>query len=210
MTKQLAFYVDTSVCAKCKACQIACQDKNNLPAHMRWRRVLPYEGGTWIPDPSRNNLLRPSGVFSYSISISCMHCQNPICVEVCPAGAIIKRDDGVVYIDQDRCIGCRYCEWACPYGGVHFDEEVGTMSKCDFCRDLLDKGGNPACVDACVMRALKFGDLEDLRAEYGDLAEIAPLPSADLTNPSIVLKPHKDAQPSDQGSGKIKQLPEEM
>lgn len=210
MTKQLAFYVDTSACAKCKACQIACQDKNNLPAHMRWRRVLPYEGGTWIPDRSRNNLLRPRRIFSYSVSISCMHCQNPICAEVCPAGAIIKRDDGVVYIDQDRCIGCRYCEWACPYGAVHFDEEAGTMSKCDFCRDLLAKGENPACVDACVMRALKFGDLEELRAEYGDVAEIEPLPSADLTNPSIVLKPHRDAQPSGEGRGKINHLPEEM
>lgn len=210
MAKQLAFYIDTSACAKCKACQIACQDKNDLPAHMRWRRVIPYEGGSWIPDPTYRRPLRPNGVFSYSVSISCMHCQEPVCVEVCPAAAIKKRDDGVVYIDQEQCIGCRYCEWACPYGAMHFDDATGTMSKCDFCRDLLAEGKNPACVDACVNRALKFGELEELRAEHGDLDAIEPLPRADMTRPSIVITPHKHAQLSGHGKGKINYLPEEM
>jgi len=139
-----------------------------------------------------------------------MHCQEPICVEVCPAAAIKKRDDGVVYIDEDQCIGCRYCEWACPYGAMHFDDATGTMSKCDFCRDLLAEGKNPACVDACVNRALKFGDLEELRAEYGELDAIEPLPPSDMTQPSVVITPHKNAQLSGQGRGEINYLPEEM
>jgi anaerobic dimethyl sulfoxide reductase subunit B (iron-sulfur subunit) len=210
MTNQLAFYMDTSACAKCKVCQIACQDKNDLPAEMRWRRVIPYEGGSWIPDPSHKRPLRPNGVFSYSVSISCMHCQEPICVDVCPAAAIKKREDGVVYIEQEQCIGCRYCEWACPYGAMHFNEAAGTMSKCDFCRDLLAEGKNPACVDACVNRALKFGDLEELRAEYGDLDAIEPLPRSDMTRPSVVITPHKHAQLSGRGKGKVNYLPEEV
>jgi anaerobic dimethyl sulfoxide reductase subunit B len=210
MSKQLAFYIDTSACAKCKACQIACQDKNNLPAHMRWRRVIPYEGGTWIPDPNNRRLMKPSGVFAYSVSISCMHCEDPICAEVCPTGATIKRNDGVVYVDVNKCIGCRYCEWACPYGARHFDDTAGVMSKCDFCRDLLAQGKNPACVDACVMRALKFGELEELRAQYGEVAAIEPLPDASLTHPALVVTPHKNAQPTGFGRGKISHLPEEV
>lgn len=209
MTKQLAFYMDTSSCAKCKACQIACQDKNNLPSQIRWRRVLPYEGGTWVPDPNDRTMWKPSGVFAYSVSEACMHCQDPICVEVCPTGASIKRADGVVYIDQELCIGCRYCEWACPYGSRHFSEETGTMTKCDFCRDLIDQGKNPACVDACVMRALNFGELEDLRARYGDVNAVEPLPKGDITNPSVVITPHKHAQFSGEGTGSYNLLPEE-
>lgn len=205
--EQLGFYIDLRSCSGCKACQIACRDKNNTNLGVLWRRVYEIGGGSW--QEQGDALI--DNTFSYFVSSACSHCNEPACVPVCPTGAITKRaEDGVVIIDRSKCIGCRYCEWACPYGAVHFDEEAGTMSKCDFCRDLLDKGENPACVDACVMRALKFGDLEELRAEYGDIAEIAPLPSADLTNPSIVIKPHRDAQPSGEGRGKINQLPEEM
>jgi anaerobic dimethyl sulfoxide reductase subunit B (iron-sulfur subunit) len=139
-----------------------------------------------------------------------MHCQNPLCVEVCPAGGITKREDGIVLIDQEACIGCRYCEWACPYGAPQFDEEVGVMTKCTLCSDLLDKGQNPACVDACVMRALDFGELDELRAKYGDVDAIEPLPRANITNPSIVITPHRDAEMSGSGTGRIISMPEEV
>jgi anaerobic dimethyl sulfoxide reductase subunit B (iron-sulfur subunit) len=138
-----------------------------------------------------------------------MHCADPICMKNCPADAISKRDDGVVLIDQSKCIGCRYCEWACPYGAVHFDESKGVMTKCTMCADLLDKGENPACVDACVMRAIEIGDLEELQAKYGTLNEIEPLPSASYTHPSIVITPHKNSQATGTGTGKISNLPEE-
>ena len=123
MTRQLAFYIDTSSCAKCKACQIACQDKNNLPADTRWRRVIPYEGGSWIPDPDHKDLMRPSGVFSYSVSISCMHCQNPICAEVCPVNLLpqqlywhAKHKDleKVQQFNLFDCIECGACSFVCP------------------------------------------------------------------------------------------------
>jgi anaerobic dimethyl sulfoxide reductase subunit B (iron-sulfur subunit) len=124
-------------------------------------------------------------------------------MEVCPASAISKREDGVVLIDKDLCIGCRYCEWACPYAAPQFNEEKGYMTKCDFCQDLQAKGQNPVCVDACVMRVLQFGELDELRAAHGNAASIEPLPNADLTSPALVVTPHKHAQTSGEGTGHI-------
>ena len=207
MAKQLAFYFDASACSNCKACQVACQDKNNLSAEIRWRRVLQYGGGNWV---QQGSTLIPSNLFTYSVSFACMHCQDPICAQVCPAAAITKRADGVVLIDQDKCIGCRYCEWACPYGAVHFNVEKGVMTKCTFCEDLLAQGQNPACVDACVMRAIEFGELDELRARYGSLDAIEPLPTADITRPALVITPHKHAQASGAGTGRLLNLPEEV
>jgi anaerobic dimethyl sulfoxide reductase subunit B (iron-sulfur subunit) len=209
MTKQLAFYFDASACGNCKACQVACQDKNGLPSYLRWRRVVQYAGGTWTPSPHHAGVMVPN-IFSYSISISCMHCEQPACAEVCPAAAITKREDGIVLVDQDKCIGCRYCEWACPYGAPQFDEKTKVMSKCTFCEDLLAQGKNPACVDACVMRCIHFGELDELRERFGDVTAVAPLPSSDITHPSLVLTPHQNAQPSDSKAGKLLNLPEEV
>lgn len=207
MAKQMAFYVNTSICIGCKACQTACKDKNNLPLGVLWRRVFEYGGGTWILQES---VPTPNGVFSYHISTACQHCENPICRDVCPTAAISKRADGIVLIDETKCIGCRYCEWACPYGAPQFNEEAGVMTKCNFCYDLQDQGLNPACVDACVMRCLDFGDLAELRQKYGNLDAIEPLPTADITHPSLVITPHKNAQVSGTGTGMIMNLPEEI
>jgi anaerobic dimethyl sulfoxide reductase subunit B (iron-sulfur subunit) len=139
-----------------------------------------------------------------------MHCEKPACVHACPTGAMTKREDGIVFVDQKLCIGCRYCEWACPYGAPQFIEEQGVMSKCNLCMDLIDEGGKPACVEACVMRALDFGDIEELRAKYGDLAAIEPLPDASITQPAMVITPHKHAQASGNGTGRILNLAEEL
>lgn len=209
MAKQLAFYFDASKCVACKACQVACQDKNNLPAASRWRRVLMYSGGSWTPDPENPGIMLPN-IFSYAISTACMHCERPLCMEVCPATAIHKRDDGVVLIDGSKCIGCRYCEWACPYGAPVFNEDAGVMTKCTFCEDLMATGGRPACVDACVVRCLDFGELEELQAKYGSLNEIEPWPEAKITHPAMVVTPHKHSQMSGKGTGRITNLPEEL
>jgi len=207
MAKQMAFYFNASTCTGCKACQVACQDRNNLPIDIRWRRVYQYGGGSWTPHP---NLLIANNIYVYSLSVACMHCENALCSKVCPTGAITKRSDGVVLLDSTKCIGCRYCEWSCPYGAPQFDEAAGVMTKCDFCQDLQAAGGNPACVDACVMRALEFGDLEELRAKYGDLASVEPLPKANITQPAFVMTSHKNSQPSGAGNGKLINLPEEV
>lgn len=204
--KQLGFYVNIADCTGCKACQIACKDKNDLPLGVRWRRVLEYSGGEWVP--SRDQMV-PSNVFTYFVSVSCMHCENPPCVDVCPVGGITKRDeDGVVIIDTDQCIGCRYCEWACPYGALYFNEEMNANTKCDFCVDLLARGENPACVDACPYRAIEYGPLDELQARHGNLTDPAPLPDPEITNPSVIYGPHRDTQTSQGATGEIMNLEE--
>ncbi len=207
MAKQKAFYFDASACIGCKACQIACKDKHDLPLGVRWRRVFEYGGGSWV---EQNGVKVPSSLFSSYLSTACQHCESPVCRDVCPVQAITKRDDGIVILDSDKCIGCRYCEWACPYGAPQFNEETKAMTKCHFCYDLQAQGLNPACVDACVMRCLDYGELDELRAKYGDLNEIEPLPTNEITHPSLVITPHKHSQKSGAGTGRILNLEEEV
>lgn len=193
MTKQYAFYFDSSACSGCKACQVACKDKHGLRVGILWRRVYEVTGGTW----TRSGEAWVSNVFAYNVSLACNHCELPICAEVCPTQATTKRADGIVLIDPEKCIGCKYCSWACPYGAPQYDAEAGHMTKCTFCADNLDAGLPPSCVAACPLRALDFGDRTELEAKYGASPEpgrtIYPLPEAALTEPALVTTPHKDA-----------------
>jgi anaerobic dimethyl sulfoxide reductase subunit B (iron-sulfur subunit) len=187
--RQYAFYFDSSACSGCKACQAACKDKHDLPVNILWRRVYEIAGGNWTKS---GNVWVP-GVFSYYVSMACHQCAKPICGDGCPTKAIYKRQDGIVLLDTEACIGCRLCEWACPYGALQFDEATRLMTKCHFCFDYIDLGKPPACVAACPMRALDFGELADLRKKYGGVSQVFPLPEAALTEPALVIKPHRDA-----------------
>lgn len=208
MSKQLAFYVDVSACVGCKACQIACKDKHGLPVGILWRRVMEYGGGEWIP---KEDILVPKNVFSYFIPIACNHCIRPVCVESCPTEAIYKReDDGLVLVDEAACIGCWECKSACPYGVPQVDEVKGCMTKCNFCQDLLADGENPACVDACPMRALGVGELVDLQSRFGDIHDMEPLPKGDVTRPALVMTPHRHSKKSGTGGGQILNLEGEI
>ena len=158
---QYGFYFDADRCGSCKACVMACRDKNDTLLGLKNRNVIDFGGGRWV---EKDGLVQPENVFVYSISISCNHCESPACVANCPTGAMIKRDeDGIVYVDESVCIGCGTCANACPYGAPKVSEERGVTSKCNFCMDYLDEGGRPACVDACLMRCLDFGDIAELR-----------------------------------------------
>lgn len=205
MAEQLAFYVDIAACTGCKACQIACKDRSHLPVGVNWRRVFEYSGGEWAKE---GELMVPNGLYTYFISSACMHCEKPLCMEVCPTKAISKREDGIVLIDPNRCIGCRYCQWACPYGAPQFDHDKGVMTKCDFCVDLQAKGDNPVCVDACPSRALDYGPLAELREKYGVLNDPAPLPDSSITFPAVVFNPSRDTRTSAIADGKIMNVEE--
>jgi anaerobic dimethyl sulfoxide reductase subunit B (iron-sulfur subunit) len=187
--KQYAFYFDSNACSGCKACQAACKDKHDLPVDVLWRRVYEITGGNWV----KSGDVWVPGVFSYYLSMACHHCEKPICGEACPTNAIYKRQDGIVILDTQSCIGCRYCEWACPYGAMQFVESERLMTKCHFCYDYIDLDKPPACVAACPMRALDFGELADLQKKYGGTRVVFPLPEASITEPALLIKPHKDA-----------------
>lgn len=187
--KQYGFYIDTVNCSGCKTCQVACQDKNNLEPDLLWRKIIDIEGGKW-QDVEGVYIEYP---FAYHVSMSCNHCIEPLCVNSCPTQAMYITDIGTVDIDQDKCIGCGYCTWACPYDSPRLDHQSGRMSKCDLCYDKIKNNQNPSCVDACPMRALEFGDIGLLRQKYGVNRSIFPLASPDHTHPSIIIRPHKDS-----------------
>lgn len=198
---QLGFYFDQRRCTGCKACQIACKDKHDLPVGVTWRRVAEYTGGTWRENPGEGTLT--PDVFTYYTSISCNHCADPICVSSCPTTAMHRGDNGIVSVNPDVCIGCKYCAKACPYGAPQFDGEKGVMTKCDFCSDRIATGGTPACVEACPSRALAFGEVDKMRATYGDQAGIEPLPDAGITRPNLVITAHPRARASGDGGGEL-------
>lgn len=186
---QLGFIHNNVECIGCRACEIACKDKNGLPPGPRFRRVMYIEGGTF-PE-----------VFAYKVNMSCNHCAEPACLPTCPTGAIFKRKkDGIVDIDSTLCIGCRRCEAACPYGAPQYDPEENIIKKCNMCVDEIDAGRKPYCVMACMMRVLDIGPIDKLRAGTYETKAMGPndlparavkgLADPELTNPSIVFIPH--------------------
>lgn len=197
MIKNPAFYFNSELCTGCKTCMIACIDKYNLPLGVMWRRVLEYSGGDWLPVGNAYE----HNVFAYYVSISCNHCQNALCVQGCPTQAMRKDENGIVYVDPDRCVGCRYCQWNCPYGAPQFNPVEKRMTKCDFCRDNLAAGEPPACVAACPCRALDFGEYEYLAAKYGIPPAIAPLPNPELTTPHLICIPNRHSKPMGSTAG---------
>jgi anaerobic dimethyl sulfoxide reductase subunit B (iron-sulfur subunit) len=180
---KLGFYYDNTLCAGCRACQVACKDRNDLKVGILYRAVRDFETGKF-PNP---------GFYHYSGT--CNHCAEPKCVKGCPTGAMHVAEDGTVQHDKDLCIGCRYCIWNCPYSVPQYLEEKNIVGKCDSCKDLRDQGEETVCVTACDMRALKFGDLDELTAKYGSslVKELPILPLANITEPSLLIKPRAAA-----------------
>ena len=186
---QLGFVHNNVDCIGCRACELACKDKNGLAAGPRFRRVQYVEGGTY-PE-----------VYAYKVNVSCNHCAEPACLPTCPTGAIWKRpDNGIVDIDSTLCIGCRRCEGACPYGAPQFMPDQNIVSKCNLCVDEIEAGRKPYCVMACMMRVLDIGPIDLLAEKRHETKAIGPADEpvravknfADpkLTNPSIVFVAH--------------------
>lgn len=177
--------IDLKRCVGCFSCVIACKAEHHTPPEIFWAKVMRSESGEY-PVVTRQ-----------PIPLLCMHCEEPECEKVCPTGATKKREDGIVYIDYDECVGCRYCVVACPYGARTFtgkwtdyftgkdqpsskyaeysrkkwleECDKGVVTKCNFCSERLEEGKNPACVDACPAEARTFGDLDDSDSEVSGL-----------------------------------------
>lgn len=112
-----------------------------------------------------------------------------------------RGEDGLVAVNEDICIGCKACAIVCPYGAPQYDARKGHMTKCDGCYARVAEGKLPVCIDSCPLRALEFGPIDELRAKYGALAAVAPLPEAKYTIPSIVIKPSPKARPAGDKTG---------
>jgi anaerobic dimethyl sulfoxide reductase subunit B (iron-sulfur subunit) len=158
------FAFDPELCIKCWACEIACKQWNGISSTApSRRRVFELVEGTF-PQVKRT-----------FISLGCMHCDDAPCARVCPTGAVHRREDGIVAVDQAKCIGCKHCLRACPYGIPQY--EGGVMDKCDCCLgaepSLGQPRGIPHCVSTCPTRALTFGADDDAVRAYEDLARDA-------------------------------------
>lgn len=173
------FHFDMTTCIGCRTCQIACKDKNNLKPGALFRQVTTFETGSFPK------------VGLYHYSGTCNHCQDAKCVKGCPTGAMYHADDGTVQHDKKKCIGCLYCVWNCPYNVPQYLEEQGIVGKCDGCKDLRDKGENPVCVDACIMRSITWGEIEELEGQFNtdSIKDLPILPQSSITTPSLLIKP---------------------
>jgi Fe-S-cluster-containing dehydrogenase component len=169
--KKLGLAIDLDSCVGCQACVTSCKEWNTGGQMAPLTDVRPYEGGAdgvWFNRVHTYEQISSGASRTVHFPRSCLHCEEPACVTVCPTGASYKRtSDGIVLVDEDKCIGCKLCSWACPYGAREFDSEVGVMKKCTLCIDRiynqnLDEADRvPACVAACPTSARHFGDLGD-------------------------------------------------
>lgn len=179
---QLGFYFDQSRCTGCFACVVACKDWHDIPAGpISWRCVTTTEGGRF-----------PNLSVSF-LSSACYHCAEPPCVPACPVGAITKRqEDGIVIVDREACLGitsCGACQEACPYGVPQFGTEPDAlMQKCDLCLERWEEGKKPICVQACPMRALDTGPLDELKSQYGQTKQVEGFTLSEKAVPSVVFK----------------------
>lgn len=197
--------IDLKRCVGCNSCTVGCKQRNATPPGVFWSKVFVGEIGTY-PNARLTQL-----------PMLCMHCEKAPCVKACPTGASQKRDDGIVFIDDPKCIGCRACMVACPYDArffnagrlspyykgkdltafekAHSDEHpMGTVGKCHFCYELVDEGKQPTCVKTCPTKARIFGDLDDPASEVSRLVhkkDGKPLHAEIGTSPSVYYLPDR-------------------
>jgi Fe-S-cluster-containing dehydrogenase component len=189
--------IDVAKCIGCGRCVDACKNENDVPRE-------PFYFRTWVeryvitaddtkvdspnggiegfpPTTSEKGILR-----TFFVPKLCNHCEDPPCVQVCPVGATFSTEDGVVLVDKDYCVGCRYCVQACPYGARFVDPRTKTAEKCTFCYHRVTKGMQPACVEVCPTGARVFGDLKQ---------QASPLTRFQRFRKLHTLKPHLNTKP---------------
>lgn len=214
--KKLGLVIDLDTCVGCHACATNCKEWNTsghmapLPDHQPYsaaqegvwfNRVHAYEAGDG--DEGR----------TVHFPRSCLHCETPACVTVCPTGASYKRaEDGIVLVNTDMCIGCQLCAWACPYGARELDEDQGVMKKCTLCVDRIynetipEDRRVPACVSTCPANARHFGDLGDPNSDVSKL--VAERGGYELM-PEMGYQPVNRYLPPRKASSQVKTAPKE-
>ena len=151
---QYYIYQDKGRCIGCRACELHCKTENEVPVGPSFGKIVP------VGPQVQGGVPRMQFIF-----MPCFHCENPWCVSACPTGAMQKRtQDGLVFVDQSQCIGCKACITACPWGAPQWDKAKGKVFKCDYCKHRVDQGLKPACVTGCTTDALKWVSPEDSTA----------------------------------------------
>ena len=190
--------IDINKCIGCGRCMQACKTENSVPA-------VPYYFRTWVEryviktdrtvsvntinmesDEQVDVIAEKDVLRSFFVPKLCNQCDHPPCVQVCPVGATFKTDDGVILVDSKRCIGCRYCIQACPYGARYLHPETRVADKCTFCYHRLVKGLLPVCVEVCPTQARVFGDMKSIASPLGRFTRM---------NKIHVLKPSLNTDP---------------
>ena len=195
--------IQVDKCIGCGRCIEACKEENNVPRepffYRTWveRYIIRKKGEVTVQNIDRGattaeSVTEKDVLRSFFVPKLCNQCDNPPCVQVCPVGATFKTEDGVVLVDEDRCIGCRYCIQACPYGARYLHPEKSTADKCTFCYHRITKGMLPACVEVCPTQARIFGDVR---------SSASPLARFKRMNKIHVLKPFLNTEPKVSYSG---------
>lgn len=180
--KKLGLVIDLDTCVGCQACATSCKEWNTQGYSAPLTDTDPYgadPSGPWLNRIHGYEVEQESGPSrTVHFPRSCLHCEEPACVTVCPTGASYKRaEDGIVLVNPDTCIGCKLCSWACPYGAREYDYVGGVMKKCTLCVDRIynenfaPEDRVPACVKACPTGARHFGDLGDPDSAVSKIVE---------------------------------------
>ena len=151
--------VNVDRCAGCFACAVACKEENQVAPGIFWEKIKRDEN-------VRDNVIN-------WFRMSCMHCDDPACMKVCPMKAIHKGPHGEVLVDQQKCIGCKMCMAACPYGARSYNPEAKVVEKCTLCHHLQEVGDQPACVKVCCAKARFFGDVDDPESDVSKVLAAA-------------------------------------
>jgi len=155
--KRLAMVIDDEACWGCNACEVACKQENNPPEGSRWIRVRS------------KGVQKIDGKLKLTYSPAhCYQCSRPPCKDACPVKAIDQRQDGIVLVNPEICIGCKACIEACPFGVMQVNPITGVAEKCHLCYHRIDRGEKPACVDVCIGRCIHFGWVEEVLSRLGD------------------------------------------
>ncbi len=207
---RLGLVIDLDICVGCHACAVNCKEWNSSGYHAPMTDKDPYGHdplGVWFNRIHTFEETSEAGQRTVHFPKSCLHCEDAPCVTVCPTGASYKRsEDGIVLVDESKCIGCKLCSWACPYGAREFDDDAGVMKKCTLCVDRIynenldSETRLPACVSTCPASARHFGDFADPNSNVSKLVkerggyDLMPEMKCSPTNKYLPPRPRRDEQ----------------